>query len=94
MPQLEDILDYLAKATIFSKLDHYSGSHQIRICPSDEWNIAFKTNDGLYEWKVMPFSLCNTPITFMSLMNEVLKPFLNGFCVVYFHDKLIFSEKY
>jgi deoxyuridine 5'-triphosphate nucleotidohydrolase len=92
LPYMEELFDQLYKAKVFSKLDLWSGYHQIRIKESDRHKTAFRTAFGHFEYLVLPFGLTNAPAIFMRLMHDVLRPLLGKCVTVFLDDILVYSE--
>ena len=92
LPRIDDCLDALAGAKCFSTLDLASGYWQVGMTEEAKLKSAFVTNGGLFQWKVMPFGLCNAPSTFERLMEKVLTGLTWQICLVYLDDVIVYSK--
>ncbi|GFV02365.1 retrovirus-related Pol polyprotein from transposon 297 [Trichonephila clavipes] len=89
LPRIDDTLDTLSGHKWFSTLDLKSGYWQVEIHPEDREKTAFTSGQGLWQFKVMPFGLCNAPATFERLMETMLKGLTFEACLIYLDDVII-----
>jgi len=76
----------------FTKLDLISGYHQLRVEEEHVARTAFITRFGSYQFRVMPFGLCNAPATFQRLMNTLFQDYLTKFVKIYIDDIVAHSK--
>ena len=94
LPRIDDTLDTLAGAKWFSTLDMVSGYWQVEVADEDKEKTAFCTPDGLFEFNVLPFGLCNGPATFQRLMDLVLTNLQWSSCLVYLDDVIVVGRTF
>jgi hypothetical protein len=92
LPRIQECIDKLGKAKHLSSIDLLSGYWQLRVAEKDIPKTAFNTRYGKYEFLVMPFGLTNAPATFQTLMNSILRSYIDKFVLVYLDDILVYSN--
>jgi hypothetical protein len=92
LPRIQECIDKLGNAKKLSSFDLLSGYWQLRMAKKDIQKTAFNTRYGKYEFLVMPFGLTNAPATFQTLMNSILRPYIDKFVLVYLDDILVYSN--
>lgn len=94
LPRIDECFDTLAGAKWFCTMDMASGFWQVEVAPYHRPKTAFTTQQGLYEFVVMPFGLCNAPATFERLMESVLRGHQWEKCIVYLDDVIVFGTTF
>ena len=94
LPRIDGALDTVAGSAWYSSLDLRSGYWQVPLSPEARAKTAFITNGGLWQFKVLPFGLCNAPATFERLMDRVLAGIPRQECVVYLDDILVHGDSF
>ena len=94
LPRIDDTLDMLAGKRWFSTLDLTSGYWQVSLSPEARCKTAFATHSGLFQFRVIPFGLCNAPATFERLMDQVLQGLHWSRCLVYLDDIISFGTTF
>jgi hypothetical protein len=92
LPRIDDLMDQLRQAKYFSKIDLWSGYHQMKIHPEDIHKTTFVTRYGQYEYTVVSFGLTNAPAYFMNTMNKVFMDELDKCVVAFIDDILVYSQ--
>ena len=92
IPRIDDCIDNIGQAKYAMKFDLLKGFWQIPLTNRAKEISAFVTPDGLYQYKVMPFGMKNSPATFQRLVNNLI--FNLAGCKAYIDDAIIFSEEW
>ncbi|KAG1445529.1 hypothetical protein G6F55_011924 [Rhizopus delemar] len=92
LPRIDDLLDTLGKAKVFSALDMRAGFHQVPMEEESKELTAFTTKFGVYHYNTLPMGLVNSPATFQRLIDLCFRPLLNKCLVAYIDDLNVYSN--
>jgi len=92
LPRIDDLLDTLGKAKVFSALDMRSGFHQVPLHEDSKEFTAFTTKYGTYHYNTLPMGLVNSPATFQRLIDLCFRPLINKCLVAYIDDLNVYSH--
>lgn len=94
LPRIDMTLDALHGSLWFTTLDLLSGYWQVEVAEADRDKTAFCTSEGLFQFRVMPFGLCNAPASFQQLMDLVLSGLQWSQCLVYLDDIIVLGRSF
>lgn len=94
LPRIDTSLDALGGNKWFCTIDLTSGYWQCEMSPESKEKTSFSSHKGLYQFKVLPFGLCNAPATFERLVELVLKGYQWEYCLCYLDDVIIFGDTF
>jgi transposase InsO family protein len=94
MPLIEDNLARLSHSAIFTGLDGSGAFHVVELAPQAKEKTAFATPWGLFQFKRMPFGLCNAPATYSRLMQVALHNIPTDHVLSYLDDTLVHTPTF
>jgi transposase InsO family protein len=92
MPNIEDKIDALGGSRVFTSLDLTSGYWQFEMEPESRRLTAFTCSEGLFEFRDMPFGLCNAGATFQRAIEDMLRGI--KYATAYIDDIIVFSKMF
>ena len=92
LPRMDDCIDFLGDAEVFSTLDCYSGYWQIPVADEDRDKTTFVCHEGAYRYILLPSGLSNAPATFQRAIDKILGGLKWRSCLVYLDDIIVFSQ--
>ena len=92
IPLINKLQNRLTKAKYFTKINLKSGFYFVRMAEREKWKTAFRYRYDLFEFRVIPIGLINTPITFQTIINHILHNLLDNGVLVYINNILIYTK--
>lgn len=92
LPHIDELLDAVGGATVFSTLDCTSGYHQLPLNPEHAERTGFVTKKGTFSFNVLPFGITTGCSQYQRMMNSVLSKYVGDFILIFLDDILVYSK--